>query len=91
MQVVVPGGSMQKQQENSKDRWMYALATFAFFVMLAAGVLWLISINFFYFKATFPVGEIGMFMICALIILINIVIRIPTLLRWVKSKIGSGD
>jgi hypothetical protein len=66
---------------------MVIVAVLAFFAMLVGGVLWLRSINFFYFKATFPVGEIGAFMICAFVIVANIAMRIPMLLRWVRARL----
>jgi hypothetical protein len=66
---------------------MVVVAVLAFFAMLVGGVLWLNSINFFYFKATFPVGEIGAFMICAFVILANVAMRIPMLLRWVRARL----
>jgi hypothetical protein len=71
----------------SGDRWMYVVAVLAFFAMFIGGMLWLRSINFFYFKATFPVGEIGAFMICAFVILANVAMRIPMLLRWVQARL----
>jgi hypothetical protein len=78
---------MTQPRAKSEDRWMYAVATFAFFAMCIGGVWWLRSINFFYFKATFPLTEIGAFMICALVVVINIAMRIPTLLRWLRAKL----
>jgi hypothetical protein len=65
---------------------MYAVAVLAFFAMMVGGFLWLRSIGFFSFKATFPVGEIGAFMICAFVIVANIAMRIPMLLRWLRAK-----
>lgn len=79
--------SMTKPRASSQDRWMYVLAALAFIAMVAGGVLWLKSIGFFYFKATFPIGEFGSFLICALVIVINIAMRIPALLRWLRARI----
>jgi hypothetical protein len=77
---------MTHPNQPSEDRWMYVAATLVFCAMIAGGLWWLISINFFYFKATFPVGEFGSFLICALVIVINIAMRIPALLRWVLRR-----
>jgi hypothetical protein len=73
---------------RADDRWMVAVATLAFFAMCAGAIWWLHSINFFYFKATFPLSEFLGFFVCAFIILVNIAMRIPMLLRWVRSKIS---
>lgn len=68
---------------------MYVVAALAFVAMIAGGLAWLNAINFFYFKATFPVGEFGAFLICAFVIVVNIAMRVPMFLRWVLAKIGS--
>ncbi len=66
---------------------MNVVATLAFFAMCAGGIWWLNAINFFYFKATFPLSEFLGFFVCAFIILVNIAMRIPMFLRWVRGKI----
>jgi hypothetical protein len=81
---------MTQPNETSDDRWMHAVAMLVFLAICAGGVWWLRSINFFYFKATFPLAEIGAFMICALIVVINIAMRIPMLLRWLRARIRNS-
>jgi hypothetical protein len=82
---------MTQPRAKSEDRWMNVVATLAFFAMIAGGIWWLHAINFFYFKATFPVGEFGAFMICAFVIALNIAMRIPTLLRWVRARLTQEE
>jgi hypothetical protein len=82
---------MTQPRAKSEDRWMILVATFAFFAIIAGGIWWLHSINFFYFKATFPVGEFGAFMICAFVIALNIAMRIPMLLRWLRARLTQEE
>jgi hypothetical protein len=82
---------MKLSHSKSEDRWMYFVATFAFFAMIAGALWWLHSINFFYFKATFPLSEFLGFFVCALIVVINIAMRIPMLLRWLRTKIRPSN
>lgn len=66
---------------------MVAVAALAFFAMCVGGIYWLLAINFFYFKATFPLSEFLGFFVCAFIIVVNIAMRVPMLLRWVRARI----
>lgn len=68
---------------------MTVVAILVFIAMCLGGLLWLHSIGFFYFKATFPLSEFVGFFVCAFIILVNIAMRIPALLRWVRAKLNS--
>ncbi len=77
---------MTAPRTEPEDRWMYAVATLAFFAMCAGGIWWLKSIGFFYFKATFPLSEFLGFFVCAFIIVVNIAMRVPMVLRWVRAK-----
>ena len=76
---------MQSETKPRDGRWMYGVAALVFLAMCAGGVWWLHSINFFYFKATFPLSEFLGFFVCAFIIVVNIAMRVPMFLRWVMS------
>ena len=88
--AVLMKSEVRPQTNTPNDRWMNVIATLAFFGMMAGGLWWLHSINFFYFKATFPLSEFLGFFVCAFIILVNIAMRIPMLLRWILAKLRTS-
>ncbi len=66
---------------------MNAVAALVFLAMCVGGIYWLKSIGFFYFKATFPLSEFLGFFVCAFIIVVNVAMRVPMVLRWVRARI----
>lgn len=75
----------------SNDRWMVVVAALTFVVVYPLGVYWMHAIGVFQQPASFRWTEIGMFLICAAIVLINIVMRLPMFFRWLRGRFLSRD
>jgi hypothetical protein len=71
----------------SNDRWMYLVAALAFVVLLALGVWWMHAIGAFNQTVSFRYAALGVFLFCAAIILINIVMRLPMVFRWLRGRL----
>ncbi len=69
------------------DRWMYAVAAFAFVVLFALGVQWMYEVGVFNQTVSFRYAGLGVFLFCAAIVLINIVGRLPMLFRWLRERL----
>jgi hypothetical protein len=80
------GTASTASSRKSGDRWMHVLTAIVFVVLYVSGVHWMYSIGVFHQPASFRWAEIGMFLICAAILLINIVGRLPALLRWLRAR-----
>lgn len=73
------------------DRWMYAVAAAAFVVLFVILIRWMYAIGVFVQDVSFRYAALGVFLFCAAIVLINIVGRLPMLLRWVRARFTRGD
>lgn len=79
---------MTKPHESSQGRWMYAVAVIAFLVLFVLLVRWMHVLGVFNQTVSFRYAALGVFLFCAAVVLINIVGRIPALLRWISARLS---
>ena len=80
---------MTPPQTKKKDRWMVAVAAIVFCVLFALLVWWMQASGVFNQAVSFRYAGLAVFLFCAAIVLVNIVGRLPMLVRWLRTKFSN--